>query len=323
MRDRREDAGAAATRCSRLPGAASATRRPACASDTGERVLVGDSVAVRRLPPCRAGRPQICRAPRWVLGGFAELIAAPEAALHAGPGRARARGRRDGRAARRAPCTPSPRAGARDRARRRRARRRADGPDARRAAGRRGPRRSRSPTATPSAARRPRRSGAHGRRALARPRRRLRGRRPARGLARRGRRRCAPGGCVVLVGGCAGGTDAALPDRARCTTTSSTSAAPSTTRRAEVDRALALLAERRRRLARARRRARSASTTWPPLCARPPPARRASWSSIRALSGTERPAQVRAAPGADTGHPVGSGAGGSRGCDARPGREQR
>ena len=32
------------------------------------------------------GRPQICRDPRWVLGGFAELIAAPEAALHAVPG---------------------------------------------------------------------------------------------------------------------------------------------------------------------------------------------------------------------------------------------
>ncbi|HEV7461313.1 MAG TPA: zinc-binding dehydrogenase, partial [Solirubrobacteraceae bacterium] len=51
--------------------------------DTGERVLVSDSVACERCAPCRAGRPQICRAPRWVLGAFAERIAAPEAALHA------------------------------------------------------------------------------------------------------------------------------------------------------------------------------------------------------------------------------------------------
>ena len=53
--------------------------------DTGERVLVGDSVACGACRPCLAGRPQICRAPRWVLGGFAELIAAPVAALHAIP----------------------------------------------------------------------------------------------------------------------------------------------------------------------------------------------------------------------------------------------
>jgi L-iditol 2-dehydrogenase len=53
--------------------------------DTGERVLVGDSVACAACPACRAGRPQICRDPRWVVGGFAEWIAAPEAALHAVP----------------------------------------------------------------------------------------------------------------------------------------------------------------------------------------------------------------------------------------------
>jgi L-iditol 2-dehydrogenase len=53
--------------------------------DTGERVLVSDSVACGRCAPCRAGRPQICRAPRWVLGAFAERIAAPAAALHAIP----------------------------------------------------------------------------------------------------------------------------------------------------------------------------------------------------------------------------------------------
>jgi L-iditol 2-dehydrogenase len=53
--------------------------------DTGERVLVSDSVACGACPPCAAGRSQICRAPTWVLGGFAERIAAPAAALHAIP----------------------------------------------------------------------------------------------------------------------------------------------------------------------------------------------------------------------------------------------
>jgi L-iditol 2-dehydrogenase len=51
-------------------------------TDTGERVLVSDSLACGVCPPCRAGRAQICRDPRWVLGGFAQYIAAPEAALH-------------------------------------------------------------------------------------------------------------------------------------------------------------------------------------------------------------------------------------------------
>ena len=53
--------------------------------DTGERVLVSDSVACGSCPPCRAERPQICRAPTWVLGGFAERIAAPAAAIHPVP----------------------------------------------------------------------------------------------------------------------------------------------------------------------------------------------------------------------------------------------
>jgi L-iditol 2-dehydrogenase len=53
--------------------------------DTGERVLVGDSVACGSCRSCAAGRPQICREPRWIFGGFAELIAAPVAALHAVP----------------------------------------------------------------------------------------------------------------------------------------------------------------------------------------------------------------------------------------------
>jgi L-iditol 2-dehydrogenase len=51
-------------------------------ADTGERVLVSDSVACGACDPCRTGRTQICREPIWVLGGFAERIGAPEAALH-------------------------------------------------------------------------------------------------------------------------------------------------------------------------------------------------------------------------------------------------
>ncbi|MBV8941469.1 MAG: alcohol dehydrogenase catalytic domain-containing protein, partial [Solirubrobacterales bacterium] len=50
--------------------------------DTGERVLVSDSVACGSCAPCRAGRAQICRSPTWVLGGFAQRIGAPAAALH-------------------------------------------------------------------------------------------------------------------------------------------------------------------------------------------------------------------------------------------------
>jgi L-iditol 2-dehydrogenase len=50
--------------------------------DTGERVLVSDSVACGNCSPCAANRPQICREPTWVVGGFAERIAAPSAALH-------------------------------------------------------------------------------------------------------------------------------------------------------------------------------------------------------------------------------------------------
>ncbi len=51
-------------------------------TDSGERVLVSDSVACLGCEPCLAGRPQICRRPTWVLGGFAERIVAPTAALH-------------------------------------------------------------------------------------------------------------------------------------------------------------------------------------------------------------------------------------------------
>jgi len=55
-------------------------------ADDGTPVLVSDSVACGRCEPCTAGRPQICRDRAWVLGGFAEQIAAPAAALHSIPG---------------------------------------------------------------------------------------------------------------------------------------------------------------------------------------------------------------------------------------------
>ncbi len=53
--------------------------------DTGERVLVGDSVPCAACDACRAGLTQLCTDMTWVLGGFAERIAAPVAALHAIP----------------------------------------------------------------------------------------------------------------------------------------------------------------------------------------------------------------------------------------------
>ena len=51
-------------------------------TDDGTPVLVSDSVACGTCEPCLAGRPQICRDPAWVLGGFGERIGAPAAALH-------------------------------------------------------------------------------------------------------------------------------------------------------------------------------------------------------------------------------------------------
>ncbi len=53
--------------------------------DTGARVLVGDSLACGACPQCAAGRTQLCERMTWVLGGFAERIAAPAGALHAVP----------------------------------------------------------------------------------------------------------------------------------------------------------------------------------------------------------------------------------------------
>ena len=53
--------------------------------DTGERVLVGDSVACGECDSCAAGRRQLCEQMTWVVGGFAEQIGAPAAALHSVP----------------------------------------------------------------------------------------------------------------------------------------------------------------------------------------------------------------------------------------------
>ncbi|HVF77745.1 MAG TPA: zinc-binding dehydrogenase [Solirubrobacteraceae bacterium] len=53
--------------------------------DTGERVLVGDSVPCRTCRLCVAGQTQLCERMTWVLGGFAQRIAAPAGALHAVP----------------------------------------------------------------------------------------------------------------------------------------------------------------------------------------------------------------------------------------------
>ncbi len=53
--------------------------------DSGDPVLVGDSVACGACPACERGRSQLCEDMTWVLGGFAERIAAPEAALHTIP----------------------------------------------------------------------------------------------------------------------------------------------------------------------------------------------------------------------------------------------
>jgi len=53
--------------------------------DTNERVLVGDSVACGTCARCATGRGQLCEAMTWVVGGFAERIAAPAAALHRVP----------------------------------------------------------------------------------------------------------------------------------------------------------------------------------------------------------------------------------------------
>jgi L-iditol 2-dehydrogenase len=60
--------------------------------DTGQRVLVGDSVPCGACAQCTAGRTQLCSRMTWVLGGFAERIAAPAATLHTVPDQLEAAG---------------------------------------------------------------------------------------------------------------------------------------------------------------------------------------------------------------------------------------
>ena len=60
--------------------------------DTGERVLVGDSMPCLTCRQCAAGRTQLCEHMTWVLGGFAERIAAPAGVLHVVPAELHAAG---------------------------------------------------------------------------------------------------------------------------------------------------------------------------------------------------------------------------------------
>ena len=194
----------------------------------------------------------------WVLGGFAELIAAPAAALHPIPDGLRFAG-----AAMAEPLAACVHAVARGRVATREAAVLGGGTMGlmiARLLVLDGPRRDASATATPSAARRPRRSArapsprssSH---ALV-----FEAVGPARGVARRGRGRARPAATVVLVGGCPGGTDVALPTGPLHYDELDVRGAFHHSR-AEVDRALDAARHRRGRLARARGRRRSASTT--------------------------------------------------------------
>jgi len=209
-------------------------------ADTGERVLVGDSLACGECRQCRAERPQICRSPRWILGGFAEAIAAPAGALHRVPDDLEPAG-----AAMAEPLAAALHAVERAPAR-------AVAPDAGVLGG--GPmgqmlaallvaERRTVTLADPHAERRAQAEelGAMAAESLAdhdvvfeavgRPE-----------AWRSAVEACAPGGCVVFVGGCAAGTDAQLPTRPlhydELDLRGAFHHAP-----AEVDRALALLAD--------------------------------------------------------------------------------
>jgi L-iditol 2-dehydrogenase len=179
--------------------------------DTGERVMVGDSVACGACRACAAGRPQICRDPRWVLGGFAERIAAPLAALHPIPDGLDATG-----AAMAEPLAAAVHAVAR-------APGRPIAPDAGVLGG--GPMGLMLAAVLVAEGRTVTLADRH-------PERRAQaealGAMSAEGLAdhdvvfeavgrpdawRAAVQACAPGGCAVMVGGCASGTDAQLPTR--------------------------------------------------------------------------------------------------------------
>ncbi len=208
--------------------------------DTGERVLVGDSVACGTCRHCQAGRPQICSDPRWLFGGFAELMAAPEEALHAVPD-----GLEPAAAAMAEPLAAAVHAIARAPAR-------PIAPDVGVLGG--GPMGqmlaallvAEGRTVTLADRHAERRAQAEAAGAMTRER-----------LAdhdvvfeavgrpdawREAVQACARGGCVVFVGGCKGGTDAALPTRPLHYDELDLRGAFHHSRE-EVDRALALLAE--------------------------------------------------------------------------------
>ena len=205
--------------------------------DTGERVFVGDSVACGVCGPCRAGRAAICRAPTWVLGGFAERIAAPLGALHAIPDGLDFAGA--AMAEPLAACVhahgPRHRRGGR-----RRARRRDDRAHARAPAGARRPRRPRlrPPPRAPRPGARPSARGRRTRWASTTSSSRRSGRVEAWEQAVAATR---PGGTAVLVGGCPGGTTVQLATAPLHYDEVDVRGAFHHTR-AEIDRALALLA---------------------------------------------------------------------------------
>jgi L-iditol 2-dehydrogenase len=209
-------------------------------ADTGERVLVGDSVACGRCRSCAAGRPQICREPRWLFGGFAEAMAAPEDALHAVPD-----GLEPAAAAMAEPLAAAVHAIARAPAR-------ALAPDAGVLGG--GPMgqmlaallvaEGRTVTLADRHAERREQAAAAGAmaaerladhdvvfEAVGRPE-----------AWREAVQACAPGGCVIFVGGCRGDADAVLPTRPLHYDELDLRGAFHHSRE-EVDRALALLAE--------------------------------------------------------------------------------
>jgi L-iditol 2-dehydrogenase len=208
--------------------------------DTGERVLVGDSVACGRCRHCAAGRPQICAEPQWVFGGFAELMVAPAGALHRVPD-----GLEPAAAAMAEPLAAAVHAIDRAPAR-------AVAPDAGVLGG--GPMGQMLAALLVAEGRTVTLADRHAER---RAQAEAAGARSAERLAdhdvvfeavgrpdawREAVQACARGGCVVFVGGCKGGTDAVLPTRPLHYDELDLRGAFHHSRE-QVDRALALLAE--------------------------------------------------------------------------------
>ena len=223
--DRPQDAAPRPSDPRRLPGAVRPRdgRRARRHRRARVRRRLGAVRRVRRRAAPGARRSAARR--RWVLGAFAERIAAPAAALHPIPDGLDFAG-----AAMAEPLSACVHAVARGtrRARRRRARRRHDRAHARAAARARRARRAalRPPSRAPRAGARRWARGPRRRRVA---RARLRGGRPAGDVARGGR-----GGARPAAPSCWSAAAPAAPTsrcpRARCTTTSSTCAARSTTR---------------------------------------------------------------------------------------------